>query len=93
DSLMVAVVDFCLKLRKVNRRNILCPSVELSIPRDSADQLNNHILELISPADLDYLTQHWSDWINHDPAFNTNLTIVEEGKILVNLSPRSEIVQ
>jgi glycosyltransferase involved in cell wall biosynthesis len=90
NNFLAACIDLCLKLRMLGLRNIQCPSVELTIPHNLPEQSNNKPDEQIDPLDRAYLTEHWSDWIQYDPAFNPNLTIVEDGKILVSLSPRTD---
>ena len=80
-------IDFCLKLKDLGLRNILRPSTELVLKR--SDQHNPHFhdhAKSLAP-DQAYLQSRWGRIIANDPAFNPNLTIVDEGKILVNLSP------
>ena len=89
ENFSVACVDFCLKLRRTGLRNIHCPSVELTLLHDIPEQTNRNLIDQIDQHDRTYLMDHWSDWIEHDPAFNPNLEIVEEGKILVSLTPRT----
>jgi O-antigen biosynthesis protein len=80
-------VDFCLKLKEQGLRNVLRPSIELYLqPHNKSEQdidsLGQHLEE-----DKAYLQERWGTIIQNDPAFNPNLSIVDEGKILVNLSP------
>ena len=86
-SPMLSGVDFCLKLKEQGLRNILRPSIEL-VQKSS----NQHIqlfddYDNFLAADQAYVQSRWGTIITNDPAFNPNLTIVDEGKILVNLSP------
>jgi hypothetical protein len=34
------------------------------------------------------LKDNWGEWVLNDPAFNPNLAIVDEGKLVVDLSPQ-----
>jgi hypothetical protein len=80
---LLCVVDICLKLREATLRNILRPSIELYI------QANNHYnnrLKEEAKTDLAILGQRWGAWFKKDPAFNPNLTIVDENKLLVDIS-------
>jgi len=83
-------IDFCLKLRSLGCRNILRPSVELYIQAES--HYNNRLTAENHPAltDLAELQKRWKVWFNQDPAFNPNLTIVDENKLLVDLSTQAE---
>ena len=83
-----SVVDFCLRLQKQNFRNILCPFVEVSLAETFDFKTKNPAEDLIHPIDKKLMEEHWSEWLENDPSFNPNLDLVEEGKILISLSPR-----
>ena len=66
-------VDFGLKLLKAGYRNVMMPSVKLyhyeskSRGMDkSAEQLKRYY------AECDYMKEHWSAYIEHDPFYNDN---------------------
>lgn len=69
--------DFCLKLKELGLRNIVCPSVRLRLARSIGNVSNIEV-------DRKYMLEKWEDWITHDPAFNPNLTI-SNGKIDINI--------
>lgn len=81
-----SVVDFCLKLRQSGLRNILLPSVELYIyERDDAHKNSG-----IGPAAQEIRNQvasQWEGWFNNDPSFNPNLAVIDQGQIIIGLSP------
>ena len=79
-------IDFCLKMKELGLRNVLRPSIELIID-DNVRNIVDKWFETNLEKDKAYLLKHWETMIENDPAFNPNLTIVDEGKILVNLSP------
>lgn len=81
--------DFCLKLREKSFRNILRPAIELYIQEDS--HYNNRLMEETESEgqDLAALHRRWGSWFRKDPAFNPNLTIVDENKLLVDISKDS----
>jgi len=80
-------IDFCLKCKEKGYRNILRPSVELYI-RDNHNYNNDQeILNEWETKNVLALRNRWSKYFQNDPAFNPNLTIMNQGQILVNLSP------
>ena len=83
-----AVIDLCLKLREQGLRNVLCPSIELSLQEDYG---KSNSINLPIEADKLLMEQKWLPWIKNDPAFNPNLSIGEDGKILINLIPKFRI--
>jgi len=85
---LYAGVDFCLKLKTQGYRNILRPGVALYIGGDPHYNNADEIIRQQEQADLEIFENRWRDRMHNDPAFNPNLTIIDEGKILVNLSPR-----
>jgi len=81
------MIDFCLKLRSMGYRNILRPSIELYIQELHNYNLKSEFSESHLDADRMFLKNQWEKWVNNDPAFNPNIKIVDEGKLLVELSP------
>jgi len=81
-----AGVDFCLKLKELDFRNILRPEVELYFQENHRYNQPLGIINQWEEADKIVLIEKWQKFIQNDPAFNPNLTIIDEGKILVNLS-------
>jgi len=81
-------MDICLKFKEAGLRNVLCPSVKLYIQDDkdynSEHDKTNNGNYLINK---NLLTSRWEKYFKHDPGFNPNLTIADDGEILVNLSP------
>lgn len=90
-SQLYSNVDFCLKLKSEGLRNILFPSVSLYINEDHHYNDSNGPSSNEEEIDLEHFTHRWQSWIQNDPSFNPNLTLIDEGKILVNLSPRQEL--
>lgn len=86
-----AALDLCLQLKERGYRNVLCPSVELNLQVDyfnNKTKKNNGVVDI---NDKHLIEERWSKWIENDPAFNPNLSIGDEGKILINLSPKFRI--
>ncbi|MDW7753955.1 MAG: glycosyltransferase [Brevefilum sp.] len=81
-------IDICLKFKEAGLRNVLCPSVKLYIQGNSDynsehDKTGNGNYLI----DKNLLTSRWEKYFKRDPGFNPNLTIADDGEILVNLSP------
>ncbi|MFQ3219662.1 MAG: GT2 family glycosyltransferase [Paraglaciecola sp.] len=72
-------VDFCLKVLKLGRRNLYCAEAELyhheSVSRGFEDTLEK---QQRFEAELNYLKTNWASFIEHDPAYNPNLTLRRE---------------
>jgi GT2 family glycosyltransferase len=72
-------VDFCLKVLTLGRRNLYCAEAVLyhheSISRglDDTNQKRTRF-----EAELKYLQNKWKSYIEHDPAYNPNLTLRRE---------------
>lgn len=81
------MIDFCLKLRSMGYRNILRPSIELYIQELHNYNIKSEFSESQLETDRLFLKDRWENWVNNDPAFNPNIKIVDEGKLLVELSP------
>jgi len=81
-------VDFCLRLKNLGFRNILYPSVELYIQEKHRYNKPQEISKQDAEMDRTFLKDNWGEWTLNDPAFNPNLAIVNEGKLVVDLSPQ-----
>jgi GT2 family glycosyltransferase len=72
-------VDFCLNILKLGRRNIYCAEAELyhheSVTRGYEDTKEK---QQRFQSELHYLTTQWASYIDHDPAYNPNLTLQRE---------------
>jgi glycosyltransferase involved in cell wall biosynthesis len=90
-NLSFSSIDMCLQLRENGFRNILCPSVELCLQEDYINIKNNREVNKIDLSDKHLMQQNWQDWFENDPAFNPNLSVGDDGKILVNLTPKIKI--
>ncbi len=79
-------VDFCLRILETGVRNIYCAEAEMfhyeSISR-GLDIAPEKALRF--KQELDYLQEKWAKYIEHDPAYNPNLTLRRE-----NFSIKSE---
>lgn len=86
-------IDICLKFKEAGLRNVLCPSVKLYIQAES-DYNSEHEKTNNSSylSDKNLLTSRWEKYFNHDPGFNPNLAIADDGEILVNLSPVTNLI-
>ncbi len=83
-------VDFCLKCKEKGLRNILNPSVPLIMPgqfKPKTDSMTGQY----SADDADLFRFRWQKYLKDDPAFNPNLTIYNENKILVNVAPQLDL--
>ena len=72
-------VDFCIRLRDSGLRNVWTPYAEL-LHHESATRGDD-----IQPekqrrfeSEARYMLVHWGDTLNHDPAYNPNLTLARE---------------
>jgi O-antigen biosynthesis protein len=86
-SQFYAGIDLCLKLKERGLRNVLRPSVELFLQEKYSNHGGEEVLDQNSEIERVYFRERWIEWVNNDPAFNPNLTIIDGGKFLVNLSP------
>lgn len=72
-------VDLCLRVREAGYRNLWTPHAELyhheSISR-GAD--NNSQKRARALGEATYMRRTWGDKLDHDPAYNPNLTLVHE---------------
>ena len=80
------IIDLCLKFKEKGLRNVIVPDVLVAvdpvIKSHSADE------ELIqNPSDQEYFRTCWMKWLDHDPAFNPNLTL-HKGRPVVSNNPK-----
>jgi hypothetical protein len=77
------MIDLCLRFKELGLRNVVVPdvAVKLDIKCGSKEDVGGQDV-VQDKADRDHLTRHWSRWIEHDPAFNPNLTLYK-GKPIV----------
>jgi hypothetical protein len=77
------MIDLCLRFRELGLRNVVIPDVvvKLDIKCGSKEDVSGQDV-VQDKADQDYLVRHWTRWIEHDPAFNPNLTL-HKGKPIV----------
>lgn len=83
----VQIIDLCLKLKQNGLRNVVIPSVTVTIdPAKLSPSTNEDLIE--NQFDRKYFSTHWSNWLEHDPAFNPNLTL-RFGKPTISNNPIS----
>ncbi len=72
-------VDFCLRVLKAGYRNVWTPFAEL-YHHESASRGKEDTPEKRARAqrEINYMLTSWRDALNHDPAYNPNLTLVRE---------------
>lgn len=72
-------VDFCLRLAETGKRNLLCAEAVLfhheSVSRGHEDTYDKKKRFM---SEVHYLQSTWSKYIEHDPAYNPNLTLKYE---------------
>ncbi|MDQ7727295.1 glycosyltransferase family 2 protein [Halomonas sp. SpR8] len=72
-------VDLCLKVREAGYRNLWSPFAELyhheSISRGADDTPSKRARWL---SEVKYMRRTWAKQLDHDPAYNPNLTLVHE---------------
>jgi GT2 family glycosyltransferase/glycosyltransferase involved in cell wall biosynthesis/predicted nucleic acid-binding Zn-ribbon protein len=70
-------VDFCLKVHAAGYRNLWTPYAEL-YHHESASRGAEDTLEKRDRfrSEVEYITAKWGDTLQHDPAYNPNLTLV-----------------
>ena len=81
-------IDLCLRLKEHGFRNTIISPIELYIQANHAYNMTSEFPPEALEADRQMLKENWNEWVRNDPAFNPNLTIVDEGKLTVELSPR-----
>ncbi|PRO69872.1 glycosyltransferase family 2 protein [Alteromonas gracilis] len=72
-------VDFCLKVKETGARNIYCAEAEL-YHHESVSRGTDHAPEKAARfnRELHYLKTRWGNYIDHDPAYSPNLTLMRE---------------
>lgn len=72
-------IDFCLRILELGRRNLYCAEAVLfhheSVSRGAED---THEKVARFEKEVDYLKTTWKGYIEHDPAYNPNLTLRHE---------------
>jgi O-antigen biosynthesis protein len=75
-------IDFCLKLAAKGLRNVWTPYAVLrryqSPSRNRAVRLPNLEKEKQKMREISYMQRTWKEFIQHDPAYNPNLSITSE---------------
>jgi hypothetical protein len=79
-------IDFCLKLRSHNYRNILIPSIILKVNEKRFNERTTNQQSTKEINENSLLLKKWEHWFREDPAFNKNL-LIENGGVTINLSP------
>jgi glycosyltransferase involved in cell wall biosynthesis len=77
------MIDLCLRFKELGLRNVVVPdvAVKLDIKYVSKQDIGGEDV-VQNKADRAHLLRHWARWIEHDPAFNPNLTLYK-GKPIV----------
>lgn len=88
----ISMIDLCLKLKTLGLRNISRPSVQIYLQKKYKYNAPPEYSYQQIESDRSYLMDHWENILKHDPGFNPNLTIVEDGKLLVKITPETELV-
>lgn len=72
-------VDFCLRLREAGLRNVWTPYAEL-IHHESVSRGRDESPEkqVRFNGEVDYMIRRWGALLQNDPAYNPNLTLVDE---------------
>ena len=78
-------VDFCLKLKELGLRNVLCPSICV---RMAKSKVNDVLPEKEIMIEREYMLEKWGEWLTSDPAFNPNIKLVN-GNIKINASSKT----
>jgi GT2 family glycosyltransferase len=72
-------VDFCLRILALGRRNLYCAEAVLyhheSVSRGLEDTIDKRQR---FEREVSYLQKNWQAYIDHDPAYNPNLTLRQE---------------
>lgn len=72
-------IDFCLRLKEAGWNLVWTPRAELfhyeSLTRGSDEQL---VHRPRAEAETSYMRERWGEQLDHDPAYNENLTLVRE---------------
>ena len=86
-----SIVDMQLKFRDSGLRNILRPSVELFVDSTYQKSSDVKMADQQEESEWKILEEKWKYWFQNDPAFNPNLTIIDGGRLLINLSPDHQL--
>ena len=82
-----SAIDLCLRLKVHGYRNTVIAPIELYIQANHHYNMTSEFPPEALAADRLMLKDNWMEWVRNDPAFNPNLTIIDEGKLTVELSP------
>ena len=87
-------VDFCLRVRAQGVRNLYCAEAELYHHESVSRGLDVSKEKMARfNAELDYLKSNWSEIIEHDPAYNPNLTLRRENFSIKEKSEQESSIQ
>lgn len=87
-----SITDLCLKFRQGGLRNVLLPAVNLLI--DPENYCNAKVWKLDEAQEIqNQVFPCWEPWFRNDPAFNPNLTLIEDGQITINLSSEEPLTE
>ena len=72
-------VDFCLRVKETGVRNVYCAEAEL-YHHESVSRGLDHAPEKAARfnRELEFLKKQWGKYIQHDPAYSPNLTLMSE---------------
>ena len=86
-------VDYCLKVRTLGKKVIYAPQVEL-VHHESASRGKDDTVEKKTrfAAEIKYMRDKWPSWLDHDPAYNPNLTLHSDGFSLAD-PPRVNVLE
>ncbi len=72
-------VDFCLRVKETGVRNVYCAEAEL-YHHESVSRGLDHAPEKAARfnRELEFLKKQWGKYIQHDPAYSPNLTLMRE---------------
>ena len=80
------IIDLCLKLKEKGLRNVVLPDVNMTVdPSKLSHSVGEDLIN--NPADREYFFTHWNKWLEHDPAFNPNLTL-RKGRPTISKNPK-----
>jgi O-antigen biosynthesis protein len=72
-------IDFCLKLRNANYRNVMVPGARLFHHESKSrgrDDTKAKVALAVSESEM--FRTRWSEWARRDPYYNPNLTVTAE---------------
>ncbi|WP_166442543.1 glycosyltransferase family 2 protein [Phragmitibacter flavus] len=72
-SPLAAALDFSLKLREINLRNLFTPHSQLLVRKEAQPHFQGY--DQPNPQDIELLVTRWKTQLSQDPFFNPNLSI------------------